>query len=435
MTLQTTKTTRRGFLTGSGILGFALFASGSVSVFRDEVTAQAASGGPVNAWVTITPDDEMTIFYGGAEMGQGVNTSLPMIIAEELDADWSTVSVEAVSADPTGVFGNPGFGGILFSAGSSTLEGYYTYLRQAGANARMILIHTAAAHWGVNPEDVTTEPGTVVHSANGQRMRYGAVAALPALVTDFAEPGLKPRDQWRIMGTDIPREDIPGKTRGDAIYSIDVTLPNMVYASQMQAPVEGEEPVSIDDTATRATSGVVDVIKLKNSVAVLADTFWAAQKGREALEVEWTENSPFRSANSAEELTMLTEAASNMDHDSVPWETRGDAVAAFGAGTEVHSSEYITEHVYHAQMEPLNAIAHVDEDGLGADIWLGSQSQTVSIGVAAGVLGTTPDRIRANQMQMGGAFGRRTVFAKELLRDALLLSREARRPVKLVWTR
>ncbi|WMT91931.1 molybdopterin cofactor-binding domain-containing protein [Pelagibacterium sp. H642] len=429
--------TRRGFLKGMGALSFAFLSGGTVAVFGRSAEAQSMPGGRINAWVTITPDDRMTILYGGAEMGQGVSTALPMIIAEELDADWSTVTSEQVGNDLAGVYGNPATGGILYTAGSYTVEGYFTALRQAGAQARQILRQMAAAHWGVPAEEVTTRQGAVLHDASGRTMSYGQVAALPEPVTtvgEVAEDSLKPRSDWTIIGTDVERLDIPDKTTGATRYSIDVDVPEMVYAVQLLAPVEGETPTVNSDAAARAVDGVVDVIALPNSVAVLARSFWAAVAGRDALDVTWSETSPFRNADSEVELENLASVVDDMTADAVVWESRGDEAADYAAGNVI-SAHYTTEHVYHAQLEPLNAVASVDDDGLGAEIWIGTQSQTVSVAVAAAVLGTTPDRIRLHAMQMGGAFGRRTWFAREMLRDALILSRAVGRPVKLVWTR
>lgn len=437
MTMAPATLTRRGFLRSSGALSFALLSSGGISVLAASTEAQAFADGEVTAWVTITPDDRMTIKFGAAEMGQGVNTSLPMILAEELDADWSRVSVEQVSSDPEGVYGNPGFGGALFAAGSSSLEGYYTYLRRAGAQARQILIQTAAEAWNVAAEEVTTRQGILFHGPSGRSMRYGEVVALPRPQTsrpEGAESSLKPRDSWTLVGTDVERLDIPGKTRGEAVYSIDVDLPGMLYGVQLLSPVEGEHPTINSDAAARAVAGVVDVVPMDHAVAVLAETFTAAVAGRDALDVTWSRSSLFRLADSAEELAALSEAADDLSTDAIVWETRGDGPFDFREG-KVVTAHYTTEHVYHAQMEPLNAVAAVDEDGRGAEVWLGTQSQSISIAVAAQVLGTTPDRIRFHAMQMGGSFGRRTVFARVLLRDALLLSRSAGRPVKLVWTR
>lgn len=437
MTVDTIRSTRRGFLKGSGALSFALLASGGAALLPAGAEAQPLPDGRVTAWVTITPDNRVTIMFGSAEMGQGVSTSLPMIVAEELDADWSTVASEQVSMDPEGVYGNPMGGGVLFAAGSSSVEGYFTSLRQAGAQARQILIQIAAAHWGVPAEEVATRRSTVLHAPTGASMTYGEVAALPEPVWpsgEMPEAALKPRADWTIMGTDVERLDIPGKTTGAPVYSIDVELPDMVHAALLLPPVEGETPTLNSDAAARAVEGVVDVIVMDHAVAVLARSFPAALAGRDALDVAWSETSPFRMANSADELVALAEAADDMTADAVVWESRGSGPADFTAG-EVVTGTYTTEHVYHAQMEPLNAVASVDADGMGAEIWLGTQSQTMSILTAAAVLGTTPDRIRFHAMQMGGAFGRRTVFAREQMRDALLLSRASGRPVKVIWTR
>ena len=439
MILQEMKPTRRGFLAGSGTLAFVLLAGGGVSVIRSAGAESAASGlRDINGWVVIDRDGSVLIRFGAAEMGQGVNTSLPMIVAEELDADWSTVRVEQVSMDPDGIFGNPGFGGILFSAGSSSLEGYFQHLRRAGATARRVLIYSAAAHWGLAPEQVTTEAGILVNTASGARMTYGEVAALPAIVTDIpaiTDADLKTRADWRIIGSDPGRLDIPGKTQGAALYSMDVRLPGMLYAAQLQAPVEGESPVVISDRSARDLPGVVQIVKLANSVAVLAERWETALTARDLLDVSWSEGSAFRQYSSEQELEELSRAVDDTSLPAFAWESRGDAVTALAQAERKHSVTYSTTHLYHAQMEPLNAVASVDEDGKGAEVWLGTQSQTISIGVAAGILGTTPDRIRFHAMQMGGAFGRRTVFARDLLRDALLLSRAAGRPVKLMWTR
>src|SRR5512138_103407 len=437
MILETMKPSRRGFLAGSGALAFALLAGGRVSVVR-VAAAQEASLKDVNGWVVIKADGAIVIRFGAAEMGQGVNTALPMIVAEELDADWETVQVEQVSMDPKGIFGNPGFGGILFSAGSSSLEGYFDHLRRAGATARRVLIHTAAAQWGVAPGAVTTEAGVLVNGVTGDRMRYGEIAALPEVVTEVPEitdADLKAREDWRIIGSDPDRLDIPAKTRGGAIYSSDVRLPGMLYAAQLLAPVEGETPTVISDAAARAVAGMADVIALDHSVAVLADTWEAALAARDLLDVTWSETSEFRRYSSAREIDELTQAVDDETRPVFTWENRGDPVTALAEDGPAHSARFTTSHVYHAQMEPLNAVASVDADGKGAEVWLGTQSQTISIGVAAAVLETTPERIRFHAMQMGGAFGRRTVFARDLLRDALLLSRAARRPVKLMWTR
>jgi isoquinoline 1-oxidoreductase subunit beta len=427
--------TRRGFLAGSGAAALAILADGSVAICQ-EAPPQAGSVA-ITAWVRIAADDTVTIKVPAAEMGQGVMTALPLILAEELDADWSKVRVETVTQDAK-TFGNPKLGGRLYTAGSTSVEAYFDVLRKSGAAVRRVLIYTAARHWSVAPADLMSEPGAIVERTSGRKLRFGQIAALPVLITDvpvITDADLKPRIAYRLIGTDIPRLDVPAKTRGAESYSIDVRIPDMVHAAILRAPVEGEVPISVADERAKALSGVLAIVRLPDAVAIVAQRWDTALAARELLDVEWTRKSPFRSADSSADLAHNVEAAMDMARRGVTWVERGDAVLELPTGGNLVEAVYSTEHVYHAQLEPLAAVAEVDADGKGAEVWIGTQSQSVALGVATQVLDTTPDRIRFHVMQMGGAFGRRTVFARELLRDVLLISREVRRPVKLMWTR
>jgi isoquinoline 1-oxidoreductase beta subunit len=436
---QSVNVSRRDFLRSAGALSFAVLAGGAVQAVRGHPDSSQAGGIAANAWVSIGRDDEVTIRFAATEMGQGVMTSLPMILAEELDADWAKVRVEQVDQGPQAIFGNPHTGGLLFTAGSSSVAGYFDIMRRAGAGARRILVYSAAGAWKVPPSEVRTEPGVVIHAPSGRKMRFGEVAALPAIVSDvpaITDADLKPRSAYRLIGTNPGRRDIPGKTRGEPVYSMDLRLPGMVYAAQLLSPVEGESPVAVVDSQARALAGVVDVVRLKNSVAVLAERWETALQGRDLLKVEWSRTSRFRSADSAADLAATVTAVKDAARPATAWESRGDAAAALKqTGQRRFESVFTTEYTYHGQMEPLNAIAAVDADGKGAEVWLGTQSQSVSIAAAAQALQTTPDRIRFHAMQMGGAFGRRTFFARDNLHDALVLSRQIKRPVKLIWTR
>jgi isoquinoline 1-oxidoreductase beta subunit len=438
MTLATT-ISRRRLLGTAGSLSLAILADGVVQLVSSAAMAQTAGPLAANGWVSIGRDDTVTICFASTEMGQGVMTSLPMILAEELDADWDKVVVEQVDQGPAQVFGNPQFGGILFTAGSASIEGYFDIMRRAGAGARRVLIHSAAAAWNIPPSEVVTEPGIGLHRATGRRMRFGEIASLPRIVTDvpaITDADLKPLTAYRLIGTSPGRRDIPGKTCGETVYSIDVRVPGMVYAALLHAPVEGETPVAVLDSEARARAGVVDVVRLRNAVAVVAERWDVAIAARDLLKVEWNQTSPFRSANSAGDLAALAKAANDPAHPVTIWQARGDARTLLGrSGNQVIAAQYTTEHVYHGQMEPLAAVASVDADGKGAEVWLGTQSQTMSITAAAQALQTTPDRIRFHAMQMGGGFGRRTFFARDILVDALILSRQVKRPVKLMWTR
>lgn len=436
---------RRQLLLGSGAVVFALLGTGAVTILRknqdtlSEPAVNERHSTDVDVWISINTNDLVTIRFPSTEMGQGVMTSQPMILAEELDADWARVAAEQIHQDPQNTYGNPHSGGILFTAGSSSIESYFLKLRLAGAKIRRILLHSAAVIWGVPVAELATQLSEVIHTPTGRRLTYGAIANSSSLVTEVpevTEAGLKPRHAWRIIGYNQNRLDIPGKTRGETLYSIDVRVPGMVYATQALAPVEGETPLEVDETEARNVSGVIEIIKLDNSVAVVASTLEASLAARNLLTVTWSQSSPFRHMNSEQELTELEAAATDLTNTAVTWESRGSAAEALQLNAEnVVTSAYVTEHIYHAQMEPLCAVADVDEDEKGAEVWLGTQSQTLSIAAAAQTLQTAPDRIRFNAMQMGGGFGRRTFFARDLLKDAILLSRTVKRPVKLMWTR
>jgi isoquinoline 1-oxidoreductase beta subunit len=427
--------TRRGFLGGSGALTLAVLAGGTMVCGR-AAPAQSA-GAPVNAWVGIAVDGSVTIKLAATEMGQGVMTALPLILAEELDADWSTVRVETVTHDPK-TYGNSKLGGALYTAGSTSVEAYYDIMRKAGATMRRVLIHTAAQHWSVPPSTLACESGEVVDRAGGRRLRFGQIVALPGLVTEvpaITDADLKPAGARRLIGHDVPRLELPAKTRGATLYGIDVRVLGMVYAAVLRAPVEGETPVAVSDARAKALAGVIAVVRLPDAVAVVAERWDTALAARALLAVEWSRSSPFRSADSAADLAHDAAVAADTAQPGVAWFPRGDAPGELSRAATVVEASYATEHVYHAQLEPLAAVAAVDADGKGAEIWLGTQAQTSTLSVATELLGTTPERIRFHALQMGGGFGRRTTFAREVLRDALILSRQFGRPVKLMWTR
>lgn len=431
---------RRSFLKGSGYVSLAFLVGGTFSVLSD-AGAQAENTLPnneVNAWVDIFEDGVVNIKYAAAEMGQGINTALTMIIADEMEADWSKVTVEQISVDPNKIYGNPEFGGNLYAAGSASVEAYYPILRLAGAQVRVILTHVASSIWGVPSSEVSINQGVISHNGSDKKMPYGDVVKHQHLIASApiaTASDIKNKDQLRLVGTNVQRKDMPDKVSGKAVYSIDIELPGMLYAAQALSPVEGDTPESVDSSAAKKIKGVKHVIILPNSVNVLADSWHTAKTARDQLVIAWSENSSFRTADSQSDLKDLEGTANNIAEAGVTWRTKGELDNNFADSETVYNASYTTEHVYHAQMEPLNAVATVDKDGKGAEVWIGTQGQSVSLGVAVGVLGTTPDRIKLNAMTMGGAFGRRTVFAREHLRDTLLLSKQTGTPVKLIWSR
>jgi isoquinoline 1-oxidoreductase beta subunit len=428
-------TSRRSFLLGSAGLTVAVLSGGVLK----HTTALASTDHQLKqatAWVRISTDGTVVISIGSTEMGQGIGTAQPIILAEELDADWSRVKVKTETHDGR-TYGNPRFGGIFYTAGSNAMESYYDTLRKAGATARRILVYTAANVWGVAPQSVDTRNGVVIHPASGRQMSYGDVVRheLVADVPEVTPNEFRAPSDYRLVGHEVGRLDVPAKSRGAEVYTIDVHTPGLTYAAVLRAPVEGESPVSIDDKDASSTPGVVGVVTLPEGVAVVAERWETATSARNLLKVVWSRTSPMRNASSDAALKQDLLAVKDLSKSGITFhEKKGDPVSP-PTGASILEASYATEPVYHAQMEPLTAVASVDADGKGAEIWFGTQSQTLALVTAASVLGTTPDRIRFNWLTMGGGFGRRTYFARELLRDALILSRELKRPVKLIWTR
>ncbi len=444
-------TTRREFIQGVGV-SFAVGATGVIGACSMEPGGEAAAPSAVpgneaitpNAWVSIGADDVITIQFGGTEMGQGTMTSLPLVLAEELDADWDRVRVETVGAhDP--VYGNPtafGYYGfpILYTAGSATLRGYFNAMRQAGAQTRRFLLDTAAAQWGVAAAELETAPSLVVHPATGRRMSYGQIAAfaeVPASLPEVAESEFKAFSEFRYLGTDVPRIDVPSKCDGSARYGIDAQVPGMVYASILRTPVEGEAPMAVNDTAARAIDGVTDIVTLPYGVAVVGDTVEATIWGKDLLEVTWSETSRFREVAQSRDLDEYEARARDLSFrtDNPFWQDVGDIDPAFEAADQVVDAVYRADPAYHAQMEPMNATASVSEDGKSAEIWVSTQTQSLTVMGSADALGTTTDRITLHPMYIGGGYGRRAEYRQKYVDDALFVSRELGRPVKVIWSR
>ncbi len=422
---------RRVFLKSGAAVAVALSAGGiRLEAYASENTLEIFAG-----WVEVKPDNSVHILFPSTEMGQGSETGLPQILADELDADWEQVSIHQLNKDDRR-FGNPAFGNILYTAGSSAIYGYFNVLRQAGATLRDMIRERAAAEWSVDAAAVETGNSRVSHAATNRSMSYGEVVALPGFAeTRLSTPvELKSHEQYTLIGKSIPRRDIPAKSTGKAQYAIDVRVPDMLYATVLRSPVEGETIASLDDERALATSDVVDVVTLPDGVAVIARTLHASFAGRAALDVSWTETSPFRNYSSSDTLEAYRKAAVG-EAEGAAWRAQGDAMAGLAGAKRSFDAVYTSDYAYHAQIEPMAAVASVDADGKGAEIWVGTQTQSWSTRTATEVLGTTPDRIRLNMMTMGGGFGRRTELMQNYLRDALLCSKVANQPVKVVWSR
>jgi isoquinoline 1-oxidoreductase beta subunit len=372
-------------------------------------------------------------------MGQGSMTSLPLIIAEELDADWARVRI--VPAPPLdNIYGNPGFGGMMYTAGSNAVTSYYRPLRIVGAQVRRVLLDNAARKWGVPVEELTTEPSVVVHAKSGRKLTYGDIAQfaeLPAKAPEIKPEQLKKTSDFRLIGKDVMRVELPAKVNGSATYGIDVQVPGMLYGAVLRAPVEGSVPHRIDEARAKAVPGVTSVVRLPHGVGVVAETAWAALKGRQALigAVTWTRTGTAWGFDSDKGHDAFAADAKNLNRPARDWSSQGNARGAFQNAASTIEAEYRCDYAYHAQMEPLNAVASVAPNGDAVEIWAGTQSQTTATEAPAKFLGISRDKVKLHDLLMGGGFGRRGNRDVDFIMDAVMLSKEVGRPVKAMWTR
>jgi isoquinoline 1-oxidoreductase beta subunit len=429
---------RRRFMVGAAgfTFGVALGVPAALRLASGEAQAAAVKDVGINAWVTLSTDGTVTIMSPAAEMGQGSLTALPVILADEMDADWSKVKI--VPAPPRGkLYGNPAFGGEQYTAGSATVRGYFNSMRQFGAQVRYVLMDNVAQRWNVPLAELATEPGFVIHAKSGRKISYGEIAGfakIPAQAPDVAvEPVAKA--QFRLIGKDLPRVDVPGKANGTAPYSIDVQVPGMVYGAILREPVEGAAPEKIDDAAARAVDGVIDIVPLKYGVGVLADSPWAAFKAKNALKVTWSRKARGWGFSNEKGYQQFAVAARDLSRNGVAWESKGDAKAEFAKAASIVEGEYRADYCYHAQMEPLNSVASVSPSGDAVEVWVGTQSQTITVAAVAKALGIPESKVKFNGLLLGGGFGRRGNRDVEFIVDSVLMSKAARRPVKVLWTR
>jgi isoquinoline 1-oxidoreductase beta subunit len=432
-----TRISRRGFIKGTGALTFAFTFGGMLAARPADVIAQQGDA-KFNAWVSIAADDTVTVVVPAAEMGQGVITSLPLILAEELDADWSKVRFDYAPPNPK-IYGNYHrlFNGAMLDAGSLTVPGYWMQLRIGGAQARRVLMDNVARQWGVPLEELSTEPSVVVHARSGRRIAYGDVvkfAAVPAEPPKLGEADLKKPSQFRLIGKDTPRVDVPSKVNGTARYGIDVRLPGMVYASVLESPMEGAKPAKVNADEVMKVQGVTRVIPTPFGVAVIGDTVQATRNGRRALKVDWDlSGATARDFDSAQAMAEYARHGKDPNAKAMEWFTQGDAPKALAGAAKQMSAEYTSEHCYHAQMEPMNCVARVSDDGKSAEVWTGTQSNFLATLAGAGVLKTAPGMITVHQHLLGGGYGRR--IAPDAVAQAIALANVTKQTVKLMLTR
>jgi isoquinoline 1-oxidoreductase beta subunit len=428
---------RRGFVGGAAGLGFAVCLGSDSSWLLAEADAKSANA-VIGAWVRIAPDGRITIVTPAAEMGQGSMTGVPVALAEELDADWSAVTLEMAPAEP-GIYGyDRGNGSRSMGIyGSRAMRSYFRQMRLAGAQVRKVLLQAAADEWSVDPSALTTEPGVVVHAPSGRRLTYGEIASFatpPAGMPDVSDGDLKTPAQFRLIGTPVPRHDIPAKVDGSAMYAIDVRLPGMVYASTVHAPVQLAKPESWNDDALRRLRGVIDIVPLEHGVAVVADRFEHVLAARSALKASWLKGAGAEGFDSEQALEkQYAAAAAGSASSATVVAGNGDVAQAFAAADRVYRAEFRSDYAYHAQMEPLNAVARFNDAGDRVEVWEGTQAPDSSRAMIANALGFDLEQVIHHQQYMGGGFGRRSL--SDYTVEAALVARAVKRPVKMIWTR
>jgi isoquinoline 1-oxidoreductase beta subunit len=417
--------TRRALLKGSAALG-----AGLVIGFRLplDAAAQQAPATPgvfaPNQWLRIDRDGIVTITNSVPEMGQGAMTATPMIIADELDADWSKIRTEQAPANPK-LYANPVTGNQAYG-GSRGVRDHLEMWRKAGAAARQMLKQAAAQEWNVPESEVETEPGVVIHRPSGRRLMYGQLVDKASQLPVPQNPTLKTRDQFRYIGKEsIARLDIPIKTDGRATYGMDVKVP--VIASIERCPVFSGKVQSLDATAAKAVPGVKHVVQVSNGVAVVATSFWSALQGRRALKVTWDEGA----------MASLTSAAISTQYEAMSKQAgqvarnEGNAEQALGAGGKVVEAVYQVPFLEHACMEPMNATAHVMPNSV--TLWAPTQNPGGHQALAAKLAGVPVERVEVVTTLLGGGFGRRG--EPDFVTDAVETSKAVGAPVKVIWTR
>jgi isoquinoline 1-oxidoreductase subunit beta len=389
-------------------------------------SATDTNGFMPNAFIRIQGDGQVVLTIPYVEMGQGTYTSIPMLIAEELEVDLRQVRLEHAPPNSK-LYGNPIFGGLQSTGGSTSIRAAWQPLRKAGAVARTMLVAAAAKRWNVDPVSCRAQSGEVLHAPSGRKIKYGAIAAAAARLPVPQNVPLKRPAAFRLIGTPAKRLDTPAKVKGTAVFGIDVRIPGMKIASLRQSPVFGGRVKSLDDAAAKAVTGVRQIVRLDDAVAVVADHFGAAKKGLEALVIEW-DDGPHAKLTTAEVATELEQVT--LQSGSVA-QNIGNIDQAMASAAKTVEATYQVPFLAHAAMEPMNCTVQVRTDG--CEVWVGSQVVERAQAAAAKVAGLPQDKVVVHNHLIGGGFGRR--LEVDGVVRAVQIARQVDGPVKVVWTR
>ena len=426
---------RRQFISVAGTAGAGLVLAFYIPFGKALLAAEAAAPFAPNAWLRIAPDGSITVQINKSEMGQGVATALPMLVAEELEADWTKIRFEFAPAAPEYI--SPDFG-MQATGGSSSVRSNWEPLRQAGAAARLMLVAAAAKLFKAGPLDCRAENGGVIHSPTGRRIEYGELAQAAARESVPKEIPLKRSKDYKVIGTRVRRLDTPAKVRGAANFGIDTRLPGMKYAAVLRSPVFGGKIRRVDDAAAKAVPGVRQVFQIDGGVAVIADHTGAALQGRSLLKVEWDEGANARQSSAAirEQFALLCKTPGvsvrgpGTDDKSGKGRKKEHEFDA-GKGSKKLDATYELPFLSHAPMEPMSCTARVTADS--CEVWAPTQGQTLAQGEAARITGLPLEKVKIHTTFLGGGFGRR--FETDFITDAVQCAKIAGVPVKVTWSR
>ncbi len=405
-----------GLLIGFSLPGADMFATAqaqSITVFMP------------NAFLRIGTDDRVTVIVNHSEMGQGVYTALPMLLAEELDADWNKIGFESAPVDPK--YNHPVFG-MQITGGSSSVWSAFEQYRKAGAAARGMLIAAAAQQWNVNPATLRTDSGAVFDGTN-RKLTYGQLAEAAAKLNPPAEVTLKDPKTFKLIGKPVKRLDTSEKINGKAVFGLDVKMPGMLTAVVARPPIFGATMKSFDDSRARTMPGVRKIAAVPSGVAVIADSFWQAKMAREALHIDW-DDSAMRTFSTNQMMQQFREQAKSPGTNV---RREGDPDAAFAQAAKKIEAVYEVPYLPHAMMEPLNCAVDLRADT--CEIWTGTQFQTVDRANAAKIAGLPPEKVQIHTTYLGGGFGRRANPQSDFVVEAVHVAKVAGAPVKVVWTR
>ena len=408
------KLKRRSFIKSSTLAATSLIIGFTYDP-QKSLAAKTKIKNELGIWIRISSDDTITLIVPSSEMGQGVNTSLPMIIAEELDANWESIRTETAPANSD--YKNPEGFGPQITGGSNSVKGFWNLLQETGAAAREMLVKAAAQRWNVPLEECDTKLGNVIHKNTNKKLSYGKLAVAASKIEVPSSPTKKSKEKYSLVGKSIQRIDVPEKVTGAAKFGIDIRLPEMLFATVRQSPIFGGDILSLDEVAAKAIRGVKAVVAVPNGIAVVADNTWRAKKGMDALNPQFTGG----------ETTKLS--SQNIHNKLI---TALDEEGKAKIDTEKSLDlEYEVPFLAHSTLEPMNCTASVK--GSSCEVWVPTQNQGMSMDVTKEITGLNDEKIKINTTLLGGGFGRRG--ETDFVTQAVTISKSLSKPVKVTWMR